>query len=321
MIKATLFPMQNTDVDVVNVARCSFDKFNETFDETKDVKLINYLASHGHWTPMAHNRITIKSMQGVLPRYQDIHPDLRSHLVFARTPRGDVYERHSLHGWVQLIKSGLMNAFHEKSLRKLLTKKFPVTMEAYGLTCTDPHVRHDLCTIANYNHPDFIDVTLQETVPIFVARQDFKHKGMFVENEVSRRYVSDSPTFYEPEVWRGKPEGSIKQGSAGVVEWADDRQDYSMYDYYADTVEQLLITYNQMLKRNVAPEMARMVLPQSMMTQYIRTASLTAWARMVNQRVDPHAQVEIQELATQVNEIIKRQHPAWWATARGINCR
>lgn len=56
-------------------------------------------------------------------------------------------------------------------------------------------------------------ITLRETVPIFVARQRFKHTVGFSYNEVSRRYVDDNPEFYFPKEWRTKPQGSVKQGS------------------------------------------------------------------------------------------------------------
>jgi len=320
-IKAVKFPMTGTDLDAVNIARVSFDKFNDTFDEKKDVGLIKYLISHGHWTPMAHNRITFRSLYGTLNKpYEDVHPDLRSHLVNRYGEDGYTYERHSLHGWVQLIKAGHVTGFEGTSICKILTGMFPVAMGAYGLTNTNPHVRGDKLDAVTYKHPDFIDVSIQETVPIFVARQDFKHKGMFIENEVSRRYVSSEPEFYVPEVWRGKPEGSIKQGSAGVVEelvlhsLGVDGYKEPIDEVYKELIEDSFWVYQRMLENGVAPEMARMVLPQSMITQYIRTASLTAWSRMVNQRKDPHAQVEIQDLATQVDSVIRPMHRRLWSS-------
>ena len=62
--------------------------------------------------------------------------------------------------------------------------------------------------ITPFTHPQ---ITLRESVPIFVARQRFKHVVGFTYNEVSRRYVDDTPEFYIPEVWRSRPEGSVKQ--------------------------------------------------------------------------------------------------------------
>lgn len=166
-----------------------------------------------------------------------------------------------------------------------------------------------------FAHPQ---ITLRETVPIFVARQRFKHMVGFTYNEISRRYVSDEPDFYYPEVWRGKPEGSIKQGSAGVVTKL-------VYDHgyredgvpigpeYEEFIDNTIDFYNTMLKSGVAPEMARMVLPQSMMTSYYVTGSLAAFARMVKQRKDPHAQLEIQDLAKKIEAVIEPLYPVSWA--------
>jgi len=155
-----------------------------------------------------------------------------------------------------------------------------------------------------FSHPQ---VTLRYTVPIFIARQEFKHIVGFTRNEISRRYVNDTPEFYVPESWRGKPEGSIKQGSGGELELQQDVKDsYEMLISSAKDYYQLL------LQRGVCPEQARMILPQSMYTSYYITGSLAAFARMVKQRSDPHAQVEIQELAAMVSKIVAPLYPVSW---------
>lgn len=162
-------------------------------------------------------------------------------------------------------------------------------------------------------------ITLRETVPIFVARQRFKHMVGFTYNEVSRRYVDDTPEFYVPDVWRSRPEGSVKQGSGeGVVTnlhcgdevyaWNESPQ-----EAYHDHLTSSLELYNEMLKNNVSPEMARMVLPQSMMTSYYVTGSLAAFARAYKQRIDPHSQKEIQDLAVQWDAIIRPLFPHAWS--------
>ncbi len=156
-----------------------------------------------------------------------------------------------------------------------------------------------------FSHPQ---ITLRYTVPIFVARQEFKHIVGFTRNEVSRRYVDDAPEFYQPKVWRGKPEGSIKQGS-GDAHVDNERWLWDYHIYVNKCVEM----YQTMLNDDIAPEMARMVLPQSMMTSYYVTGSLAAYARMFKQRTDAHAQVEIQALSRHVSEIIEPLFPVSWA--------
>ena len=157
-----------------------------------------------------------------------------------------------------------------------------------------------------FSHPQ---ITLRYTVPIFVARQEFKHIVGFTRNEVSRRYVDDTPEFYMPEVWRSRPEGSVKQGSGSSVSEEDNAQ---IKRHYEGQMRECLVAYTNLLNRGVAPEQARMVLPQSMYTSYYITGSLAAFARMVSQRSDAHAQVEIQELAKMVDDVIRPLYPVSW---------
>jgi thymidylate synthase (FAD) len=150
-------------------------------------------------------------------------------------------------------------------------------------------------------------VTLRETVPIFVARQRFKHVIGFTYNEVSRRYVDDAPEFFQPETWRGRAENK-KQGSSD--------EDVSLAVSFAFHLEgfhnECLRNYRLLLECGVAPEQARMVLPQSMYTSYYVTGSLAAWIRAYRLRSDPHAQKEIQDLAHMWNEIINPLFPHSW---------
>ena len=155
-----------------------------------------------------------------------------------------------------------------------------------------------------FSHPQ---ITMRYTVPIFVARQEFKHIVGFTRNEVSRRYVDDTPEFYTPDTWRSRPEGSVKQGSGGSSEESE-----SVAIWYDKVLCEAYDTYVMMIDLGIAPEQARMVLPQSMYTSYYITGSLAAFARMVKQRSDPHAQVEIQELASMVDAVIRPLFPVSW---------
>lgn len=159
--------------------------------------------------------------------------------------------------------------------------------------------------LADHNHWSpfaHVIITMRETVPIFIARQRFKHRIGFEYNEVSRRYVDDEPEFYTPDVWRGKPENA-KQGSSDVeiVELYPDEKIPDEYKWFLKIAEDL---YKDMIKAGVAPEQARMVLPQSMYTSYYCTGSLAAWARAYKQRIDPHSQKEIQDLAKMWGNVI-----------------
>lgn len=138
--------------------------------------------------------------------------------------------------------------------------------------------------------------------PIFVARQLVKHKFLRW-NEVSRRYVDDEPEFYVPDQWRGKAE-NIKQGSAGVV---STQSDPNFVNYTT------LRTYNEMLAEGVAPEMARMVLPTSQLTEWIWSGSLDAFADMCRLRCASDTQYETRLVADDISKKMSELFPVSWA--------
>ena len=117
--------------------------------------------------------------------------------------------------------------------------------------------------------------------PLFVARQLVKHQVGLAWNEVSRRYVDYTPKFYTPQSWRKKAD-NVKQGSS------DDTIDYHIGSYTRSAIAE----YERMLDVGIAPEMARMVLPQNMYTEWYWSGSLYAFSRVVNQRLDKTAQAE-----------------------------
>jgi thymidylate synthase (FAD) len=140
-------------------------------------------------------------------------------------------------------------------------------------------------------------ITLRVKAPIFVARQLVKHKFM-PWNEVSRRYVDDEPEFYSPRDWRLKAD-NVKQGSSSETT-----------RYFIDHhVEDMLDLYLSMMEEGIAPEMARMVLPQNMMTEWWWSGTLGAYADMLKLRLDPHAQYESRIVAEKAREIIEPLFP------------
>jgi len=145
------------------------------------------------------------------------------------------------------------------------------------------------------------------TAPIFVARQWYRHTVGFARNEESRRYISNEPSVFHPGNWRSKPEGSIKQGS-GNVHWASEdwQGEYEVLVDFSTTM------YNRMIEEGIAPEQARMVLPQGTETSWVETASLYAYARLCNERMQPDAQVEIRDLAEKVYNQCKDVAPVSW---------
>ncbi|RKM33446.1 FAD-dependent thymidylate synthase [Moraxella catarrhalis] len=158
-------------------------------------------------------------------------------------------------------------------------------------------------------------VTLHIKAPIAIHAQCVKHQVGFAMNTVSRRYVSEAPDYYLP-IFRSKPIGSVKQGSGDEIAGAQQSNMQTVYTYHMNTSIDL---YERLLENGVAPEQARFVLPQGVMTEWVWSGSLVAWARFYNQRIDPHAQKEIQELALKVGEIIEPLFPvAWEALTRCV---
>ena len=137
--------------------------------------------------------------------------------------------------------------------------------------------------------------------PIFVARQLVKHKFLRW-NEISRRYVDDEPEFYEPKDWRGRSPDK-KQGSEGVVNITLDQE---------VQWNRQLATYKHLLSEGVAPEQARMVLPQSTMTEWYWSGSLDAFADMCNLRCKPDTQAETRLVAQQIDYKMVELFPVSW---------
>lgn len=308
-MQAKLINLTNSDVTVVNAARTSFAKeVGEISD--KDIKLLNYLATHAHWTPFSHCRETFLMNVDCINPFTFKPEDLAG-MVWDK--KGiHVKIRHSIWGWANLIKKNLIPQQVAIPIANTLVALYPHSSHAMGLrtvvieskTWTDFFCKHKT---DDETDPHFIDYTVRETIPIFIARQRFKHVIGFTYNEVSRRYVDDTPEFFTPDVWRSRPEGSVKQGS-GEDEITKLHDFYgstrNISTCYGDFLDQAKELYNKMLESNVAPEQARMVLPQSMYTSYYVTGSLAAWQRAYDQRIAAHAQKEIQDLAQQWKEVI-----------------
>ena len=142
--------------------------------------------------------------------------------------------------------------------------------------------------------------------PIFVARQLVKHQVGLVWNEVSRRYVDFPPELYQPDTWRGRPVNS-KQGSDGTVELGQ-TIDHNL----ETTMESCLILYNTLIQKGVAPEQARMVLPQSMMTEWYWSGTVYAFARVCNLRCKPDTQKETRDVANKIWKLADEAFPYCW---------
>ncbi len=162
--------------------------------------------------------------------------------------------------------------------------------------------------LAKHNHwSPFGHGSMQFAIsaPVFVARQLVKHQVGLVWNEVSRRYVDNEPEFYTPTEWRKSAENK-KQGSS------DETVEYSVLPAYTFAKQ----CYENMLRMDIAPEMARMVLPQSMMTEWYWSGTLYAFARVCNLRCKPDAQKETRDVGWGIDKHARELFPASWKALR-----
>jgi len=168
-----------------------------------------------------------------------------------------------------------------------------------------------ICFLAREHHEipfAHCQVTLRVKAPVPIARQAFKSKVGFVESEESRRYIKSTPEIYVPDGFRAAPVGSIKQGSG------DRHTDSDMWQMkYEHTTRAAVALYEEMIDAGVCPEQARFILPQGAMVNWIWTGSLLAYARFYKLRADGHAQKEIQELAGQIDAIVRPLFPVSWS--------
>ena len=166
--------------------------------------------------------------------------------------------------------------------------------------------------LAKHNHvsPFFHpQIQFRIRMPIFVAREWYRHQIGFSRNEVSRRYVSDDPTCWIPALdeYREK-DPKVKQGSkeTSITNASDARM------VFTDAVQSSMTAYRTLLDMNIAPEIARCVLPQSMYTEFIETGSLAAYARLYKLRTSPDAQREIQKYADEIGRLLEDKFPVSW---------
>lgn len=154
-----------------------------------------------------------------------------------------------------------------------------------------------------FAHPQ---ITLRIKAPIFVRAQLGKHQVGLVMNEISRRYVTDKPEFYIP-FWRSAPTNGAKQGSSGFIQSPS-----YLTDIFTNLCDDSLEVYEELLSCGVAPEQARATLPQSLYTEWWWTGSLSAFSRVYVQRIEAHAQWEVQNYAKAIGELIEPLFPVSW---------
>lgn len=188
--------------------------------------------------------------------------------------------------------------------------------ESHEFSERDSHLINFLAEhkhVTPFRHPQ---VSLRCHAPIFLARQLGKHQAGFSWNEVSRRYKdgeSIAIKCYVPDTVFERPEKLMTQAAKPLELDAKFDSCSVLEDAYRLAVR----SYKDLLAIGVAPEQARMVLPQGMMTEWIWTGSLYGWANMYNQRSTEHAQYEARLFAKEVDAIMREMFPICWAALVG----
>lgn len=153
-----------------------------------------------------------------------------------------------------------------------------------------------------FRHPQ---ITLRCKAPIFLARQLGKHQVGMSWSEESRRYITDDVEVYTPDVWRGKAD-NVKQGSS-------DEEIIEAHAVNTVVVGKALEGYKELLRLGVAPEMARMILPQSAITTWVWTGSLLSFYQLYKLRSEAHAQREARDFAEMIKAEVSKLYPESWA--------
>tara|TARA_B100001094_G_scaffold332354_1_gene404044 strand:- start:569 stop:1201 length:633 start_codon:yes stop_codon:yes gene_type:complete len=162
--------------------------------------------------------------------------------------------------------------------------------------------------LAKHNHwSPFAHCSLQFRIkaPIFVARQLVKHQVGLSWNEISRRYVDYEPEYYMPKNWRLRAEDKKQGSSSETIEYN-----------IANTIKNANTTYNDMLAKGIAPELARMVLPQNMMTEWYWSGTLYAFARVCELRCAEDTQEETRTIADSIDQLCNEEFPYSWKYLR-----
>jgi thymidylate synthase (FAD) len=148
------------------------------------------------------------------------------------------------------------------------------------------------------------NITFGIKIPIFVMREFVRHRT-FRLNEMSGRYIEFTKDYYTPSKWR-KPDDKNKQGSGGEFAWEDDILNSQLA---MSAVENSYLAYTSLLKRGVAREMARMILPVNMFTQIFVNCDLNNLLKFTRLRTSPNAQAEIQVVAGAMRSIAELHYP------------
>lgn len=290
-----LLDHQFSDLMVVNAARVSFGKWHDEFDGIADKRLINYLMKHKHWSPFSHPHACVRIPKAVFRADKLItQPNILAGLSISECDDRGMYE---IIGSAYALLALSVNQDY-MPLYWYVKDNLPVTTDVFTKYNELPF-KMDKSKGQSPVVPVSVDgkiYSFRVRAPIFVARQLVKHRVGLAWNEISRRYVDVGIDFYYPEYWRGVAEDK-KQGS----------NDSTMYEESVPFSYDSLISMGECWyesNSHICPEQRRMILPQSMMTEWIWTGTKDAWDRVIELRTAEDSQRECREVVNQIKELI-----------------
>ena len=164
-----------------------------------------------------------------------------------------------------------------------------------------------------FMHPQ---MTIAFEVPLFVRSQLVTHYSL-ARSEFSMRYSEARPEFWVPT--EDRPLVQVGRALDYRREMGTEAQMMFTMRCLKDAYDNWL-AYSEMIDRGIAPEVARAILPQSTYTTLWLTGNLRSWLSFLDNRLDPHAQWETQEVGTKVAEIFAERFPVTyeaWANRDG----
>lgn len=159
-------------------------------------------------------------------------------------------------------------------------------------------------------------ITFECEAPIAIARQLGKHQTGMSWNERSMRYRDSVIDVFIPDMFRGRPD-SLHSGSTdediGNKPLSDSYSPtWTISDEFKSVIGYSLDSYDKLVEAGLAPEQARFVLPQGMITRWVWTGSLLAFWNVYKQRISEHAQYEVRDFAKQLDEHCSKLFPISW---------
>lgn len=326
---------KNDDLLVVDAARVSFGKASSRLEDGSlakaDIGLVNYLALHTHKSPFFHPQFcylrkmslgkfaswSIQSQENQFCRIE-IEQDSNTITFFERGSLWAYLENGYDPALDPATHDGIQHSIN--AYIRATNKQVSDLKSAVALPCDLSEVDG----LKPYHAAQLMTLTFRIELPIFIARQWFKHNIWFSRNEISRRYVDAKPRFHVPEVWReraldkkqGSKDSAAPHGFPPITFYQKIKKKDVLISITAEQMtEYVTEAYLKAVDSDyyrVCPEQARMVLPQSMLTQFIDTSSLVGYARLYKLRKSPDAQKEIRDVAGLLADLIDAEYPNIW---------